>query len=65
MMAVPVTIKGSTLELGTPAALFSTQISGGTFRFEYLVARDGRFMVTRSAAEIPPPPITVILNARL
>jgi Tol biopolymer transport system component len=62
IMAVPVTAKGSTFEAGAPAALFTTQIAGQLFRFQYAVSRDGRFLVSRVVAEASAPPIHLILN---
>jgi serine/threonine protein kinase/Tol biopolymer transport system component len=63
IMAVPVESKGSTMQLGAPVALFPTRITFQTFKFQYAVSSDGRFLVN-NAAEIPAQPITVILNAK-
>jgi len=65
LMAASITVKGATLEAGTPVALFQTRIVGGGanfpgFRQQYDVAPDGRFLVnveSESAA-----PITLILD---
>src|SRR5262249_3414835 len=49
MMAASITIKGETVEPGTPVALFQTQIYGGgvdnSQGFQYDIARDGRFLI--------------------
>ncbi|HET9359997.1 MAG TPA: hypothetical protein VFO58_09610, partial [Vicinamibacterales bacterium] len=63
MMAVPVEPKGSTLMPGRPAPLFPTRITGQTFKHQYAVSSDGRFLIN-NAAESSAPPITVILNAK-
>jgi Tol biopolymer transport system component len=61
MMAVSVAVENSTIKLGKPAALFSTQISNLIFKHQYVVTRDGRFgVLNRQAQESSP--ITVILN---
>jgi serine/threonine protein kinase len=58
LMAVPVTL-GTTITPGTPKALFPVPASA--LRHSYAVTADGqRFLVTRSAGEMPP--ITVVLN---
>jgi serine/threonine protein kinase len=67
MMAVPVR-SGSTLELGTPQALFeSPSYLAGTvlsaWRKQYDVTADGqRFLLNVLVSEPPPSPITVVLN---
>jgi dipeptidyl aminopeptidase/acylaminoacyl peptidase len=63
MMAVPVTTKGSAFKVGAPATLFSTQIAGQVFRFQYAVSRDGRFLVSQVVTDESAPPIHLILNA--
>jgi Tol biopolymer transport system component len=65
MMAVPVVVKGSTLELGSPVALFFAGLGRNPFRFEYAVSRDGRFLRNHEVADAPPPPITIILDPKL
>ncbi len=66
MMAVPVTASGPTFEAGTPVALFSTRIVGGgsvtTNRPQYVVARDGRFLINQPVELSTATPITLILN---
>ena len=64
LMAVPITTKGSELEAGSPKALFSTQMPGQTFKFQYAVSRDGRFLINNFIAEGTSAPITVILNMK-
>jgi hypothetical protein len=63
MMVVSMEPKGSTLMPGTPAPLFPTRITGQTFKHQYAVSSDGRFLIN-NAAESSAPPITVILNAK-
>jgi hypothetical protein len=65
MMAVPVVVKSSTLELGSPVALFFAGFGRHPFRFEYAVSRDGRFLRNYNVAEEPTPPITIVLNPKL
>jgi hypothetical protein len=54
---------GSTLQLGAPMPLFPTRITFQTFKFQYAVSSDGRFLVNH-AAEVSTSPITVILNLK-
>jgi serine/threonine protein kinase/Tol biopolymer transport system component len=65
MMAVPISVKGDTIEAGTPVALFQTRVWGGgtnTFnRQQYDVTADGRFLIDSTADETVAP-ITVLLN---
>jgi Tol biopolymer transport system component len=63
MMAVSVEPTGSTLQLGAPMPLFPTRITFQTFKFQYAVSSDGRFLVNH-AAEVSTSPITVILNLK-
>ena len=61
MMAVPVTLTGSTLTAGTPVPLFSTHIFPQIFTYQWAVAPDGRFLVyNRQLADASP--ITLLLN---
>ena len=65
LMAVPIRLQGSTLEAGTPVALFQTrtaQIAQGAIKQQYAVAADGRFLVNDATEESATSPITVILN---
>jgi serine/threonine protein kinase len=65
LMAVPVTVKGATLEGGTPKSLFQTRIWGGGANVEgrrqYAVAKDGRFLINVTVQETGSP-ITLLLN---
>ena len=67
LMAAPITVQGSTLNVGTPVALFRTKLSGpfggigGNIRNQYDVAADGRFLMN-IPTEDTTSPITVILN---
>lgn len=63
MMVVPVATAGARFEAGTPVALFPTRIVGGalsTFKHQYAVSRDGRFLINQAAESTAP--ITLILN---
>ena len=63
MMAATVSSAGSSLGVGKPAALFSTHIAGQMFTFQYVVSRDGRFLVgSRQIERASAPPITLLLN---
>ena len=66
LMAVPITVKGATLEPGVPAVLFRTRIWGGGTnagsRQQYDVALDGRFLINVTTADATNAPITVLLN---
>jgi len=65
MMAVPITVTGTTLEPGTPVALFQTRIYGGGtdngVGRQYDVTRDGRFLIN-TVLEDAAAPITLIQN---
>jgi hypothetical protein len=63
MMAVSVHAKASTLDFGTPAALFATHIFAQIFKFQYAVSREGRFIIN-NVLETSAPPIVIILNAK-
>jgi Tol biopolymer transport system component len=65
MMAVPVTERGATLELGVPVALFATRNPPGAFKQESAVSGDGRFLINNVGLATTPPPITVILDPKL
>jgi eukaryotic-like serine/threonine-protein kinase len=65
MMAVTVSAKGSTLELGAPAVLFSRRVVVSPFKWEYTVSRDGRFLAEETVLEPNAPPITLILKSKL
>ena len=65
MMAVPITVTGSTLALGAPVALFSTSIVAGGVdmaqRRKYDVAPDGRFLIN-TMLDSGAVPITLLQN---
>jgi dipeptidyl aminopeptidase/acylaminoacyl peptidase len=65
MMAVPITVTGSTLVPGVPVVLFPTGIFGGGVdmaqRRQYDVARDGRFLINR-LLDNSTAPITLLQN---
>jgi hypothetical protein len=65
LMAAPITTTGTTLEPGTPAALFHTRIVGGGAEIgqgrQYDVARDGRFLINTVLAAAAAP-ITLLQN---
>jgi hypothetical protein len=48
--------------MGTPAPLFSTRISFQTFKTQYAVSSDRRFLVNNATDSSAP--ITVILNLK-
>jgi dipeptidyl aminopeptidase/acylaminoacyl peptidase len=67
MTAVPVRLTaGAAPELGAPSALFSTSLATGTNvlgnKPQYVVARDGRFLLNATVGDAPTPPIVVVVN---
>jgi Tol biopolymer transport system component len=62
LMAVPIAVRGSTVEAGKPSALFQTRVLDGInpFKPQYAVSRDGRFLINMPALEAAP--ITLVLN---
>jgi Tol biopolymer transport system component len=66
LMAVPITMKGTALEPGTPVALFQTRIWGGgtnaTQGQQYDVAPDGRVLINVVTKDAAAAPITLLLN---
>jgi Tol biopolymer transport system component len=63
MMAATVSQRGAMLTVGKPVALFPTHIAGQMFTFQYVVFRDGRFLVgSRQVEQASAPPITLLLN---
>jgi Tol biopolymer transport system component len=66
LMAAPVTTRGSAFEAETPVALFQTRIVGGgsqvTNKPNYVISRDGRFLIDQPLEEATIVPITLILN---
>ena len=65
MMAAPIAATGTTLEPGTPVALFPTRIFGGGVDNaqgrQYDVSRDGRFLIN-TVLDDASSPITLLLN---
>jgi hypothetical protein len=63
LMAVPVAIRATTVEPGTPAALFRTDIANvGAFRQQYAVASDARFLMLVTSKQATASPITLLQN---
>ena len=64
MMAVPITRSGSKLKVGLPVSLFSTRIYDVTVsvRPQYVVTRDGRFLINQEREDSDSIAITLILN---
>jgi Tol biopolymer transport system component len=63
LMSVPVMVTESTFDAGAPVALFSPGVTGQTFKQQYAVSRDGRFLVdSLLGAPSSDSPITLILN---
>jgi serine/threonine protein kinase len=66
LMGVPIAIKGSVVEAGSPVALFQTRILGGGTNIDlgqqYDVAPDGRLLMNVVVEEVAATPITVVLN---
>ena len=63
LMAVSITA-GATFAAGTPVALFPVTLApgAGTNKQEYVVSRDGRFLINQPAESSTAAPITLILN---
>ena len=66
MMAAPITVRGATLEPGTPVSLFPTRIFGGGVDNaqgrQYDVTRDGRFLINTVLDDATASPITLLMN---
>jgi dipeptidyl aminopeptidase/acylaminoacyl peptidase len=64
LMAVDIKASFSSIEPGTPQLLFNTGITGSPVARmnHYLVTRDQRFLINRSAEDDNSAPITVVLN---
>jgi len=63
MMSVSVATSESTVKHGKPVQLFSTRITSQTFKSQYTVAPDGRFLILNHQEPEPSPsPIHLILN---
>ena len=65
LMAAPIAAAGRTLDPGAPVALFTPRFAIGASitqaKPQYVVGRDGRFLIN-SAIEQATPPITLVLN---
>ena len=59
MMAVPITVHGATLEVGTPIALFPGT-EGPDDGALYDVAPDGRFLINTVVGDAVSPPIVLV-----
>jgi hypothetical protein len=64
LMAAPIAIEGDVFSAGTPVALFSATLApgAGSNKQEYVVTRDGRFLINEPVETAATPPITLILN---
>jgi eukaryotic-like serine/threonine-protein kinase len=65
LMAVPITVTGTTFEPGAPVVLFPTRIYGSGVEAQqgrqYDVAPDGRFLIN-TELDSAAPPITLLMN---
>ena len=61
-MASTIHASGSSLEVGTPRALFSVHLDWAPGHPQYAVSRDGRFLVNQYTEATSSTPITLILN---
>ena len=63
LMASAITTSGATFAAGTPVALFPIRVApgSGANRQEYMVSRDGRFLINQPL-DASNAPITLILN---
>jgi Tol biopolymer transport system component len=64
LMAVPITASDATFAAGTPVALFPAGVAPGSGpnRQQYMVSRNGRFLINQPAETSTTTPITLILN---
>jgi Tol biopolymer transport system component len=64
MMAASFTSSGTSVAAATPVALFATSLVtvGGNLKQEYVVSRDGRFLLNEQKDLSTNNPITLILN---
>jgi Tol biopolymer transport system component len=66
MMAAPITVTGSTVQVGAPKLLFQTRISGGGVDAaqgrQYDIAQDGQFLINTEIDTGVTAPITLIQN---
>ena len=65
LMAVPFTTTNAVFDPGKPFGLFQTRITNSgasTFRPQYAVSRDGRFLINQTTENASTAPITLLLN---
>jgi serine/threonine-protein kinase len=66
LMAVPIKVKGTTIEPGTPIPLFRTRVVGGgtdvNLGINFDVSRDGRFLINTLFDDVGASPITLLQN---
>jgi Tol biopolymer transport system component len=63
LMAASISVVGSTVKAAPPVALFTTRLTPNpTKRQQYVVSRDGRFLLNQPAEPSSTSPITLILN---
>jgi eukaryotic-like serine/threonine-protein kinase len=64
MMAAPVMASSAAFEAGAPQPLFVSHVVGGgsSNGWQYVVGRDGRFLINQPAAAEAAAPITLLLN---
>jgi hypothetical protein len=66
MMAVEVRASSEAPEVRAPVALFPTNFPSGTnilgSKPQYVVGRDGRFLLNTAVEPTNTPPITIVLN---
>ena len=62
LMAAQIHASPSGIESESPVVLFQTRMDPGTFRQQYVVSADGRFLINELIEDASAPPITLILN---
>ena len=65
MMAASITAAGVTIAAGTPVALYPAPplVPGAGFnKQQYVISRDGRFLINQPVEVSTPKPITLLLN---
>ena len=66
MIAVTVSVSGTSFEAAPPVSLFQTRIVGGGAvienKHQYAVSADGRFLINVPAGDFATAPITLLLN---
>jgi hypothetical protein len=62
--SVPIAANNGTIEPGAPIALFQTRIATPaiTYRQQYDIAPDGRFLINETTEDAYTSPITLLLN---